>query len=187
MTAYRFLVAAVSAVALLAQDEEPGKIMRPANKSSHPVGLVDIVATAPAGKLTLDGKAVDIAQPFPDVFHGAVKASSGEHILTLTWEGGRKEIRFFVGANPPPDFSSFRQHPPLADVQCTQCHEQSARGRFRFKGGCFDCHKQEGFVKVHTHPITMLEQCGTCHNAHGSTVKSHLIYSKETSCKLCHE
>jgi hypothetical protein len=25
-----------------------------------------------------------------------------------------------------------------------------------------------------------------CHNAHGSTVKSHLLYSKEVACKLCH-
>jgi predicted CXXCH cytochrome family protein len=25
-----------------------------------------------------------------------------------------------------------------------------------------------------------------CHNAHGSTVKAHLLYSKEAACKLCH-
>ena len=25
-----------------------------------------------------------------------------------------------------------------------------------------------------------------CHNAHGSVVKAHLLYSKETACKICH-
>jgi predicted CXXCH cytochrome family protein len=115
-----------------------------------------------------------------------VKVASGEHSLVLTWEGGRKEVRFFSGAKAPAGFAAFVQHPPIAEIQCTQCHELSARGRFRFKGGCFDCHKQETFVKAHTHPATVLQECGMCHNAHGSTVKSHLIHSKENSCKLCH-
>lgn len=186
MTAWRFLPAAFTGLMLLGQDDSPGKIMRPADKSSHN-GPVDVVATAPAGKLMLDGKPVEVARPFPDVLHGVLKAGPGEHTLSLTWEGGRKDVRFFVGANAAAGFSAFRQHPPLADVACTQCHELSARGRFRFKGGCFDCHKQEGFAKVHTHPPAMLDQCGTCHDAHGSTVKAHLLHSKENSCKLCHE
>ena len=186
MTAKRFWLSGITALALVAQDDGPGKIMRPADKSSHKGDMVDVVATAPGGKLTLDGKPVDVAQPFPNVFHGGLKVPGGEHTLALAWEGGRKEVRFFVGPNAPPEFAAFRQHPPLADVACTQCHELSARGRFRFKGGCFDCHKQEAFAKVHTHPPAILEECGMCHNAHGSTVKAHLIHSKENSCKLCH-
>lgn len=187
MTAFGAWLVSISVFTLFAQAEEPGKIMRPVNKSSHPVAPIDIVATAPAGKMALDGKPVELAEPFPDVFHGVIKAAPGEHTLRLTWQGGQEEIRFFVGPNAPPDLLPFRQHPPLPNVQCTQCHEQGSRGRFIFKGGCFDCHKQEGFARVHTHPPKVLEQCGTCHNAHGSTVKSHLIHSKETSCKLCHE
>ena len=181
-----WLLAAVAVFGLLAQDDDPGKIMRPADKSAHSAGPIDIVATAPSGKLELDGRPIEVAQPFPNVFHGVLKVAPGEHSLVLIWEGGRKEVRFFSGPNAPTGFAAFVQHPPIAGIQCTQCHELSARGRFRFKGGCFDCHKQETFAKAHTHPATMLQECGMCHNAHGSTVKSHLIHSKENSCKLCH-
>lgn len=172
---------------LLAQVEEPGKIMRPTDKSSHKGNTVDVVATAPGGKLTVDGKPLEVAQPFPDVFHTVLKIAPGRHTLALSWDGGRKEVRIFVGDSPPAGYEPFRQHPPLAGVECTQCHKLSARGRFQFKGGCFDCHKQESFAKVHTHPPSMLEQCGSCHNAHGSTSRAHLLYAKETACKLCHD
>ncbi|MCX6602586.1 MAG: hypothetical protein NTV52_03235 [Acidobacteria bacterium] len=172
--------------ALLSADDEAGKIMRPADKSSHKSGTVSLVATAPFGRLELDGEPLELAQPFPNVFHGEMKVSPGTHSLVLKWAGGRKEVRFFSGPNAPAEFTSFQQHPPIADVACTQCHELTARGRFRFKGGCFDCHKAESFQKVHTHPSSLLEECGMCHNAHGSTVKAHLIHPKEIACKLCH-
>jgi predicted CXXCH cytochrome family protein len=185
-TRLTWLLGMTAVLRLMAQQDDPGKIMRPADKSAHAKGSIDLVATAPSGKLELDGKPIQVAQPFPDVFHGVLKVAPGEHALVLTWEGGRKEVRFFAGPNAPVDFTPFVEHPPFARVQCTQCHELSARGRFRFKGGCFDCHQQQSFAKVHTHPSAMLEQCGMCHNAHGSTVKSHLMHSKENSCKLCH-
>ena len=80
------------------------------------------------------------------------------------------------------------EHPPVAEVKCTQCHELSSRGRFRFRNNsCFDCHPKESFAKVHTHDATVLTECGLCHNAHGSTVKAHLLYPKETACKQCHQ
>jgi predicted CXXCH cytochrome family protein len=171
---------------LPAADDEPGKILRPANNSAHMGGKVDVVATAPMGKLQLDGTLIQTGQPFPDVFHATLNASTGLHSLVLLWDGGKKEVHFFVGPNPPADFQSFGPHPPIPDVQCTQCHGLNARGRFIFKGGCFDCHQRDGFAKVHTHEPSVLEQCGLCHNAHGSIVKAHLIYSKETACKICH-
>jgi len=176
------LVAAVHVFAA----EEAGKIMRPTDGAAMPLGAVDIVATAPSGKMLLDGKAVDTEQPFPNVLHASVKVAAGVHSLELLWDGGKKEIRFFSGPGAPAGFATFRQHPPVAEVQCTQCHEVNKRGRFRFKGGCFDCHQQAGFAKIHTHDAARLEQCGMCHNAHGSTVKAHLLYSKETACKICH-
>jgi predicted CXXCH cytochrome family protein len=167
--------------------EEAGKIMRPADKAAMPSDVVDIVATAPAGKLELDGKSIAAEQPFPNVLHTSVKTTPGEHSLALIWDGGRKEVHFFVGPNPPADFQAFRQHPPVAEVKCTQCHELSSRGRFRFKNNsCFDCHQKASFNKVHTHDPTVLAECGLCHNAHGSTVKAHLLYPKETACKQCH-
>jgi predicted CXXCH cytochrome family protein len=169
-----------------AADDEKGKILRPADNSWHQAGPVDLVATAESGKLQLDGAAIQAEQPFPNVFHTILKVSPGLHSVVLTWEGGRKEVRFFVGANPPAGFQAFHQHPPVPGVQCTQCHELNARGRFAFKGGCFDCHQKTGFAKIHTHEPAVLEQCGICHNAHGSTVKAHLVYSKENACKICH-
>jgi len=167
-------------------DDETGKILRPANNSSHASGRIDVVATAPSGKLQMDGTFIDAERPFPDVLHATVKATPGMHSLVLVWEGGKKEVRFFVGPNPPADFQSFHQHPPIADVQCTQCHGLNRRGRFVFKGGCFDCHRQDDFARIHTHEPAVLDRCGMCHNAHGSTVKAHLLYSKETACKICH-
>ncbi|HTM50024.1 MAG TPA: cytochrome c3 family protein [Bryobacteraceae bacterium] len=169
-----------------AADQEAGRILRPADNSSHAAGQVDLVATAPSGKLQLDGAPVQTEQPFPNVFHATLKASPGAHSLVLEWEGGRKEVRFFVGPNAPAPFQPFRQHPPTPGVQCSQCHELNRRGRFVFKGGCFDCHQRDGFAKAHTHEPGTLEQCGICHNAHGSTVKAHLLYSKETACRICH-
>ena len=168
-------------------DDETAKILRPADHSSFASGQVDVVATASGGKLQLDGAMMKIEQPFPDVFHAAIKVSPGLHSLVLMWDGGKKEVQFFAGANPPAGFQPFRQHPPLSDVPCTQCHGVSKRGRFMFKGGCFDGHQRDGFAKIHTHDPVVLEQCGVCHNAHGSVVKAHLLYPKETACKICHD
>jgi predicted CXXCH cytochrome family protein len=166
--------------------EDTGKIMRPTEGAAIASAEVDVIATARGGKLQIDGKAIDAESPFPDVLHATVRPGAGAHTLTLSWEGGSQSLQFFSGANAPAGFAAYHQHPPLADVKCTQCHEVNRRGRFRFKGGCFDCHQETSFAKVHTHDTARLEQCGLCHNAHGSTVKAHLLYSKETACKICH-
>ena len=188
----RALPLVVALVAAAPAAEEAGRIMRPAPRSIYPPGEVDIAATAPAGKLELDGRPVAAAQPFPDVWHAKVKPGAGLHTLALSWEGGRQEVQFFVGSAggpaAPAGYLPFRPHPPGADTECTQCHELSPRGRFRFKtGACFDCHQSEGFAKVHTHEPAQLAECGLCHNPHGSTAKAHLRYPKETACKQCHD
>lgn len=181
----RALSAAIlAAVAATAQDD--GKILRPADGAAIAGDTVNIIATAPAGRLELDGKAIEAKEPFPNVFYATTAVSADEHRLALVWEGGRKEIRFFAGANPPADFKAFRQHPPLEAVECTQCHGVSRRGRFRFEGGCFACHVEDAFTKTHPHAVHVLQECGLCHNAHGSTEKAHLLYPKEKACKLCH-
>jgi len=168
--------------------QDAGRIMRPTDMSAHPSGQIDVIAKAPAGKIELDGKVIDAEEPFADVFHTSVKTEPGEHVLAVVWEGGRKEVRFFVGENPPEGYKPFKTHPPLAGVECTQCHGVSRRGRFRFKGGCFDCHQdvQERFTQIHAHPEHTFVECGTCHNGHGSTAVKHLIHPKEVMCKLCH-
>jgi predicted CXXCH cytochrome family protein len=171
---------------LPAADENAGKIMRPANNSFYESGLIDLIATAPEGKLELDGVLIQTEQPFPNVFHATLKPSSGMHSLVLRWESGKQEVHFFVGPNPPAVFQPFHQHPPIADVLCTQCHSLNRRGRFVVIGGCFDCHVRDDFSKIHTHDAVVLERCGLCHNAHGSTTKADLLYSKETACEICH-
>ncbi len=183
---FRWYAALLLGGVLSGQDE--GRIMRPAALSAHQAGVVDVVAKAPAGKLELDGEPIEAEEPFPNVFHAALSPSAGEHTLAIVWEGGRKEVRFFMGENPPAEFKAFQHHPPVPDVQCTQCHGISRRGRFRFKGGCFDCHQKEKetFAAIHAHPEHTFVECGTCHNAHGSTAAKHLIYPKEIMCKLCH-
>jgi hypothetical protein len=176
--------AILAATAAAAQDD--AKILRPVEGAAIAGDAIDIIARAPAGRLELDGKPIEAEAPFPNVFHVQAHVSAGEHRLALVWEGGRKEIRFFAGANPPPEFKTFRQHPPLEQVECTQCHGVSRRGRFRFEGGCFPCHVEDNFTKTHPHPVHILQECGLCHNAHGSTETAHLLYPKEKACKLCH-
>lgn len=179
-------LAALASACLWAADD-PAKIMRPADRSTVAPGTLDIVATAPGGRLALDGKPVAAEQPFPAVWHARVAVAAGAHTLALEWERGRKEVRFFAGPGAPADFLPFRPHPPGIDAACTECHELSPRGRFRFKNdACFDCHQRPPFVGVHSHEIAVLAECGLCHNAHGSTVKAHLLYPKEQACKLCH-
>jgi predicted CXXCH cytochrome family protein len=165
------------------------KFLRPAANSALPTADLDIVAAAPAGKLQLDGKPVAAVQPFPDVLHATLQVSAGVHTLSLACAEGSREIRFYSGPRPPAGFAAFHQHPPVPGIECTQCHEITRRGRFHFKGGdaCFTCHQRETFAKVHTHGPDVLNECGLCHNAHGSTVKAHLLYPKDTACKQCHD
>ena len=168
-----------------ASAQQEGKILRPENGAALPPGEISVVATAPGGRLELDGQAIPAEEPFPNVFHGRTNAAPGEHALALVWEGGRKEIRFHVGDDPPVGFQPFRLHPPVATA-CTHCHGLSRRRRFRFTGGCFACHEQKTFAGVHDHAPHMLEECGQCHNAHGSTAKALLTLPREKACKLCH-
>ena len=163
-----------------------GKIMRPVDGAAFTETKVDIVATAPQGKLELDGKPIPAEEPFNDVFHAVVQAAPGRHKLALVWEGGREEVQFFVGEGAPAEFKPFFQHPPVADVACTQCHGVSRRGRFRFKGGCFACHEEAAFTTKHEHPVHQLQECGMCHNAHGETSKAMLTMPREILCKQCH-
>ena len=159
--------------------------MRPVDGAALPCGEISIIASAPGGKLLLDGKMISADQPFPDVLHAKTVPASGQHKLALVWENNQQEITFFVGDHPPTQFKAFRPHPPMA-AECTQCHGLSRKGRFRFTGNCFSCHQQEAFPKSHHHPPTMLESCGQCHNAHGSTAKAHLVVAREQACGLCH-
>jgi len=166
-----------------------GKILRPADRSALPSADLDIVATAPAGRLELDGQPIAAGQPFPNVFHARLQSSPGVHQLSLAWEGGRQDIQFYCGSDPPAGFAAFHPHPPLAGVECAACHELTKRGRFHFKGGeaCLGCHQTQTFAKVHTHTPDVLNQCGLCHNAHGSTVKAHLLFPQAIVCKQCHD
>lgn len=167
--------------------DDAGKILRPAERSSFATGPVDVVATVPAGgRILLDGVALKLDAPFPDVYHGKVSPPAGEHKLTLLWDDQRRDITFAVG-EPKTGFVPFKSHPPGGEVACTQCHELSKRGRFRFKGGCDGCHAVAAFGKSHTpHKPENLSECGMCHNAHGSIVKDHLLRPREQACKLCH-
>ena len=165
--------------------EPAGKIVRPAAGSWLREGKIDIAATAPGGRLLLDGVALDAEEPFPNVFRAPIDAAPGEHVITLEWPGGKREARIHVGPSAPQGFREFVAHPPAA-AACASCHALSRRGRFRFSGGCFGCHAKEGFAKVHSHEPHVLESCGLCHNAHGSTAAKHLLLSREQACKQCH-
>ena len=188
MRTLAFMAAAVLGVTVLYSQEDAPKIMRPVDGAALTSGAVDVIASATDGVIEIDGKAIEVERPYPAVLRAKPKLADGQHTIGLVTKEARKEIRIFVGAGAPPSgFAAFREHPPIPDVACTQCHEVNRRGRFRFKGeGCFDCHQQDGFAKVHTHLPDTLSQCGSCHNAHGSTVKAHLTLPKDAACRQCH-
>ena len=166
--------------------QEGGKIIRPLDGSVLPVGEIHVLATAIEGRLEFDDKTVQVEEPFPNVFQTKLKASQGEHSLSLFWEGGNKQIRFWARENLPESFKKFVSHPPT-EVECTLCHSLSRRGRFRFTAGsCFSCHVKGSFISSHWHAPHIFEQCGQCHNAHGSTTEDHLVLTRETACGLCH-
>jgi len=170
---------------LLVPEQDVGRILRPEDGAALPPGEVSIIAVAQAGKLLLDGQQLSVEQSFPEVLHVRTTPSLGRHRLTLAWENGKTEISFFVGDNPPEGFKLFQQHPP-SPVECPQCHTLSRKGRLRFTGGCFGCHEQGDFNKTHRHPPHILEQCGQCHAAHGSTAKALLVLPRDKACGLCH-
>jgi len=177
--------AALLALAALAFGDERGKILRPVDGAALPPGELSIVARAPNGRFELDGKEIPAERPFAGVFHARARPAGGAHTLALVWDTGRHEVRFFVGPGAPAEFRPYRVHPPAA-VECTQCHGLSRRGRFRFKGGCFECHQESAFARTHTHTPDVLAECGECHNAHGSTERALLALPREKACKLCH-
>ena len=90
-----------------ASAQQEGKIVRPEDGAALPSGEISIVATAPGGRLELDDRVIPAEQPFPNVFHATTNAVPGEHTLALVWEGGREEIRFHVGDDPPARFNLF--------------------------------------------------------------------------------
>jgi predicted CXXCH cytochrome family protein len=169
----------------LVSDQDDCRIMSPEDGAALRPGEISIIAVAQGGKLFLDNEQLSVKQPFPDVLGDKITPTPGKHRLTLAWANGKSEISFFVGDNPPEGFKPFRQHPPSA-VECVQCHSLSRKGRLRFTGGCFGCHEQSSFSKTHSHQPPILEQCGQCHAAHGSTTKAHLILTREKACGLCH-
>jgi predicted CXXCH cytochrome family protein len=182
----RALASLVIFTTLTTAADEAGRIMSPTDKSAFSSGPVRIIATAPDGRLELDSKPVAPESPFPNVVTAKVTPGPGQHVLALIWPGGRREVTFSVGPDTPAGFQPFRPHPPGGETACTQCHGLSQRGRFVFKGGCFDCHARDPFPKIHSHTAEILSECGLCHNAHGSAAKAHLTLSKELACRQCH-
>ena len=87
---------------------DEGKIVRPSHRSILPKGEISIAATGPGARLELDGQVLPAHESFPNVFHAQVTPAPGEHSLALVWEGGRREIRFFVGDGAPEGFAPFR-------------------------------------------------------------------------------
>jgi predicted CXXCH cytochrome family protein len=188
---FRFAFVLVAAFALAwavwaAESEQAGRIVRPTDGSAFATGPIEAAATAPGGRMELDGKPVEAETPFPDVLRATLDAEPGEHTLALIWEGGRAEARFWIGDGPPETYTAFRIHPPPAGADCALCHGLSRRGRFRFQGDCFACHTDAQFTAKHPHAKHVLEECGRCHNAHGSSAASHLSMPREDACRQCH-
>ena len=128
----------IAALLLLAQ------IMRPVDKAALAKGPLEIIAkAAPGAKLELDGQPIKTESPFPSVLTAKIDAAPGRHRLSLTQETGRHDVEISIG--PQDGFAPYRAHPP-GQTACTTCHGVSARGRFRFEGGCSNCHATAAFA-----------------------------------------
>src|SRR5262245_57752710 len=90
-----------------AQEPTEARILRPTDGAALPSGETSIIAAAPGGKLEIDGKPLAAEESAPGVFRAKIALPSGSHTLELSWEGGRKQIRFFVGPDPPAEFKPF--------------------------------------------------------------------------------
>jgi predicted CXXCH cytochrome family protein len=162
------------------------QIMRPVDRAIVPAGALEIIAKAPAGaRIEVNGRAIEVAAPYPGVLIAKSTIEAGRHQIALVWPDGRQAIT--VATEPQDGFRAYRPHPPGGATACTACHGVSAKGRFRFQGGCFACHASAAFAKKHTHDENRLADCGLCHNAHGSNAVAHLLRPREAACQICHQ
>jgi predicted CXXCH cytochrome family protein len=176
---------AVMLLLAFASDTVRPGILRPTDGAALEEGKLSVIAAAQGGRLELDRVAVRLEEPAPGVLHGIVEVSPGEHTLALIWPGGRREARFFVGRDAPAPFVPYRQHPSSA-IECSRCHEAGGEARWRFKGGCFDCHDRDEFPRSHSHTADEIPGCGSCHDPHGSTVAALLLAPRTKVCGQCH-
>jgi len=183
---------ALIAVAGFAQQPEGPRILRPADDSVLEPGPVSLIArTDGKGKLVLDGETLAARQPAAGVLTADLAPSPGRHELVLTVGGRTHRIQFQIGTDPAPpaDWKLYRAHPPSAS--CDTCHGVTG-AVWTIKGeapasGCLSCHDAVSFQTFHTHASEELQDCGLCHDPHGSTAKRRLIMPKAVACRQCHE
>ena len=181
----RAVVTVLAAVqASLAAD--PGLIVKPPDGAWIRGEEVEIIAKAAGGRLFVDGKPVEAAEPFPGVYHARVAVPAGRHAVRLESPGGLQEVVFHAGTiQAGQEVEPYTDHPPF-QTACTHCHSVSRRGRFRFSGGCQTCHASEQFIRRHSHEPHELASCGMCHDAHGSSKTNLLVMPVEQACRQCH-
>ena len=163
-----------------------GSIVKPRNGSWIPGSLLEVIAKASEARLFVDGELVQGEEPFPGVLHARIEVVPGRHVLRLASSDGVQEVVVHTGESPDGDAGEpYVDHPPVA-TECALCHSVSRRGRFRFSGGCQNCHAEQQFVQTHSHQSHELASCGMCHDAHGSSAAKLLLLPKEQTCKQCH-
>lgn len=161
-------------------------IVKPPDGAWLPGTSVQIIAKGESAKLLLDGKPLEVEEPFPGVYTVTAELLPGTHRLRLESFAEESEISFYSGDESPNGTSEqYADHPP-AQIACTHCHSVSRRGRFRFSGGCQSCHPTEPFIKTHSHEPHELASCGMCHDAHGSAAAQLLRLPRDQACKQCH-
>lgn len=96
--------------------------------------------------------------------------------------------------HPQKNFAGKQVHKPVAQGQCTQCHNPHVakyEGLLRQQGGdlCYSCHKQakKAFGQGVQHQPVRDGQCLACHSAHASDHKGLLSRPLAESCFGCHQ
>ena len=184
-----FSCSLVALALLLAPGLSPaadGPIVKPRDGTWIPGNVLEVIAKASEARLLIDGEPVQVEEPFPGVLHARVEVTPGRHLLRLASSSGLQEVVVHTGEAPDGDSSPpYVDHPPVP-MECAFCHSVSRRGRFRFSGGCQNCHSERQFVETHSHQFHELARCGMCHDAHGSAASKLLLLPEEQACRQCH-
>ena len=119
-----------------------------------------------------------------------LETNKKDHLFSFTSD--KEELCFGCHENNRDMMMQNYLHTPVADGNCTGCHDPHASDyRFSLKGTasqlCFTCHKKDSFSDKFVHGPVSAGDCNACHDPHASEHSQQLRSSSEELCILCHK
>ncbi len=103
-----------------------------------------------------------------------------------------KGVELCYGCHDKQKFNEEVKHPPVAQGQCTSCHDVHASDNPKLlidkvPDLCFRCHDKSKFEDKIVHPPVARGQCTSCHNPHSGAAKKLLVAKSPELCFTCHD